>query len=68
VLGSISPVPHQVEAANSFLDGKVLDDATATQAADMILKDAKLLEHNAYKMPLAHVLVRRTLLKLKGNA
>ena len=40
-LGSISPVPHQVEAANRFLDGKVLDEATATQAADLILKDAK---------------------------
>ena len=67
-LGSISPVPHQVEAANSFLDGKVLDDATASQAADLILKDAKPLEHNAYKMPMAHALIRRTLLKLKGDA
>ncbi len=67
-LGSISPVPHQVEAANRFLDGKVLDDATATQAADLILQDAKPLEHNAYKMPMAHALIRRTLLKLKGTA
>jgi len=67
-LGSISPVPHQVEAANHFLDGKVLDAATATQAADLILKDAKPLEHNAYKMPIAHALIRRTLLKLKGTA
>jgi xanthine dehydrogenase YagS FAD-binding subunit len=67
-VGSISPVPHQVEAANNFLDGKVLDDATATQAADLILKDAKPLEHNAYKVPLAHALIRRALLKLKGDA
>lgn len=65
-LGSISPVPHQVEAANQFLDGKPLDDATVAQAADLILKDAKPLEHNAYKMPLAQALIRRTLLKLKG--
>src|ERR1035438_8122860 len=67
-LGSISPVPHQVEAANSFLDGKVLDEAAATQAADLILKDAKPLEHNAYKVPIAHALIRRALLKLKGDA
>ncbi len=67
-LGSISNVPHQVETANQFLDGKVLDDATATQAADLILKDAKPLEHNAYKVPMAHALIRRTLLKLKGEA
>jgi xanthine dehydrogenase YagS FAD-binding subunit len=66
-LGSISPVPHQVDAANTFLDGKVLDDDTASQAADLILQDAKPLEHNAYKVPLAHALIRRTLLKLKGE-
>ncbi|HEV2319875.1 MAG TPA: FAD binding domain-containing protein [Verrucomicrobiae bacterium] len=65
-VGSISPVPHQVEAANQFLDGKTLDDDTASQAADMILKDAKPLQHNAYKVPMAHALIRRTLLKLKG--
>jgi len=68
VLGSISPVPHQVQAANQFLDGKVLDDAIASQAADLILADAKPLEHNAYKLPMAHALIRRTLLKLKGVA
>jgi xanthine dehydrogenase YagS FAD-binding subunit len=65
-LGSISPVPHQVKAANEFLDGKTLDDDTVSRAADMILKDAKPLQHNAYKVPMAHALVRRTLLKLKG--
>lgn len=67
-LGSISPVPHEVAAANEFLDGKVLDDATATQAADLILKGAKPFELNAYKVPMAHALIRRTLLKLKGDA
>jgi xanthine dehydrogenase YagS FAD-binding subunit len=67
-LGSISPVPHQVQAANDFLDGKTLDDATVSQAADLILAGAKPLEHNGYKVPLAHALIRRTLLKLKGDA
>jgi len=65
-LGSISPVPYEVAAANDFLDGKTLDDATVSKAADMILWGAKPLEHNAYKVPLAHALIRRTLLKLKG--
>jgi xanthine dehydrogenase YagS FAD-binding subunit len=65
-LGCISPVPHQVQAANDFLDGKILDDATASQAADLILKGAQPHEHNGYKVPLAHALIRRTLLKLKG--
>jgi xanthine dehydrogenase YagS FAD-binding subunit len=65
-LGSISPVPHQVAAANDFLDGKTLDDDTVSQAADMILKGAQPLAHNGYKVPMAHALIRRTLLKLKG--
>jgi xanthine dehydrogenase YagS FAD-binding subunit len=67
-LGSISPKPHESAAANEFLEGKTLDEATAAAAADLILKDAKPLEHNAYKVPLAHALIRRTLLKLKGDA
>lgn len=65
-LGSISPMPHQVEAANHFLEGKALDEATVATAADMILAGAQPLEHNAYKVPMAHALIRRTLLKLKG--
>jgi len=65
-VGCISPVPHQVQAANDFLDGKTLDDATVSKAADMILAGATPLEHNGYKVPLAHALIRRTLLKLKG--
>jgi xanthine dehydrogenase YagS FAD-binding subunit len=65
-LGSISPVPHQVEATHAFLEGKTLNNDTASQAADLILKDAKPLEHNAYKVPMAHALIRRTLLKLKS--
>src|SRR5581483_4263657 len=65
-LGCISPVPHQVDAANEFLEGKTLDDATASQAADLVLKNAKPHGHNEYKIPLAHTLIRRTLLKLNA--
>ena len=66
-LGSIANVPHQVAAANEFLDGKVLDEAVAARAADLILQGAKPLEMNAYKVPMAHALIRRALLKLKGD-
>jgi xanthine dehydrogenase YagS FAD-binding subunit len=65
-LGCIAPKPHEVPAANEFLEGKTLDEATVAQAADLILKDAQPLEFNGYKVPLAHTLIRRTLLKLKG--
>jgi xanthine dehydrogenase YagS FAD-binding subunit len=65
-LGCVSPVPHQVRAANEFLEGKTLDDETASHAADLLLADAEPLEFNAYKLPLARALIRRTLLQLNG--
>jgi xanthine dehydrogenase YagS FAD-binding subunit len=65
-LGCISPLPHQVEAANRFLDGKSLDESTVTQAADLVLKGAQPLAHNGYKVPIAHALIRRALLQLKA--
>jgi xanthine dehydrogenase YagS FAD-binding subunit len=63
-LGAVAPVPYMVEEANQFLEGKPLTDENASKAADMILKDAKPLAHNGYKVPLAHTLIRRTLLAL----
>lgn len=63
-LGAVAPVPYMVEEANQFLEGKPLTDETASQAADIILKDAKPLAQNGYKVPLARALIRRTLLAL----
>jgi xanthine dehydrogenase YagS FAD-binding subunit len=64
VLGAVAPVPYMVKEANDFLEGQPLTDATASKAADLILKDAKPLAQNGYKVPLAHTLIRRTLLAL----
>jgi xanthine dehydrogenase YagS FAD-binding subunit len=64
VLGSVAPIPWQVEEANAFLEGKALTDEVATKAADLVMRDAEPLAHNAYKVPLAHTLVRRALAKL----
>ncbi|HTL58077.1 MAG TPA: FAD binding domain-containing protein [Candidatus Limnocylindrales bacterium] len=65
VLGAISNVPHQVPAANQLLEGKALDEALATKTADMILEKAHAHSENGYKIPIAHTLIRRTLLQLK---
>ena len=65
-LGAISPVPHMVEAAHHFLEGKPLTDDIASHAADLILQGAKPLAQNGYKVPLAHILIRRTLLALNA--
>jgi len=64
VLGAVAPVPYMVEAANAYLEGKPLTDEHASHAANLILKDAKPLAQNGYKVPLAHALIRRTLLAL----
>lgn len=63
-LGAIAPIPWQVDAANAFLEGKPVSTETAQQAADILLRDASPFGDNAYKLPIAKALVRRTLLKL----
>jgi xanthine dehydrogenase YagS FAD-binding subunit len=64
VLGMVAPIPWQVEAANQYLEGRELTDAAAAKAADLILNEAEPLAHNAYKVPLAHALIRRALARL----
>jgi xanthine dehydrogenase YagS FAD-binding subunit len=63
-LGQVSNVPYQVKAANDFLEGKAVDDATAAKAADLILEKAHVQTHNGYKVGLVRALVRRTLAQL----
>jgi xanthine dehydrogenase YagS FAD-binding subunit len=63
-LGAISPVPHEVKAANDFLEGKTLDDVATSKAADLILEKAQAHSQNSYKIPIARTLVRRTLAQL----
>jgi xanthine dehydrogenase YagS FAD-binding subunit len=64
VLGAISNVPHQVQAANEYMEGKNLDEATAVKAADLILEKAQIHSQNGYKVPLARALIKRALLRL----
>jgi xanthine dehydrogenase YagS FAD-binding subunit len=66
VLGGVAPVPWRVPAAEKFLIGKQLSVDVIAQAAKLALADAKPLEKNAYKVPLAQTLVRRALAKA-GN-
>jgi xanthine dehydrogenase YagS FAD-binding subunit len=64
VLGAVSPTPWQVDAANAFLEGKSYSAETAEKAAELILKDARPFGDNAYKIPIAKALIRRTLQQL----
>jgi xanthine dehydrogenase YagS FAD-binding subunit len=66
VLGGVAPIPWRVPAAEKFLTGKSLTPDVLTEAGKIALADAKPLEKNAYKVPLAQTLVRRALAKAGG--
>jgi len=63
VLGGVAPIPWRVPAAEKFVVGKALSAEVLNEAARLALADAKPLEKNAYKVPLAQTLVRRALAK-----
>jgi xanthine dehydrogenase YagS FAD-binding subunit len=66
VLGSVSNVPYQVEAANKFLEGKELNETTTAKLADLLLEKANIQSENGYKVPIVRALAHRTLMKLKA--
>lgn len=63
-LGSVAPVPLLCEEAAKSLEGKTLDEKSATEAANIALAKATPFAHNGYKVPIARALIRRALLKL----
>jgi xanthine dehydrogenase YagS FAD-binding subunit len=66
VLGGVAPVPWRVPAAEKFLVGKELKPDVLAEAGKIALADARPLEKNAYKVPLAQTLVRRALARAGG--
>jgi len=64
VMGAVSNIPYQVEAANTFLEGKELGEETSAKVADLILEKAHVQPFNGYKIPIARALIHRTLMKL----
>lgn len=63
-LGSIAPVPWQVEEAHAFLEGKSLTQEVANQVGNVLLHGASTSPKNAYKVPIARALIARSLEKL----
>ncbi len=66
VLGGVAPIPWRVPAAEKFLVGKELKPDVLAEAGKIALAEARPLEKNAYKVPLAQTLVRRALAKAGG--
>ena len=68
VMGYVAPVPWPSPEAEQALAGQAINESTAEKAADAALKNAKPLSHNAYKVQLARVALKRTILKAAGGA
>lgn len=63
VMGYVAPVPWiSLEAEQAVTSHNISED-TAQRAAEAALRNAKALSHNAYKVQLARVAVKRALLK-----
>ena len=63
VMGYVAPVPWISLEAEHALTGQNISEDTAQRAAEAALRNAKPLSHNAYKVHLARVAVKRALLK-----
>jgi len=66
VLGHVAPIPWVSAEAAQALEGKAITPATADQAAQAAVAKAKSLGHNAHKIHLARVAVKRAILAAAG--
>jgi xanthine dehydrogenase YagS FAD-binding subunit len=62
VIGYVAPIPWRSVEAERDLTGKSISEDVAKAAADAALQNAKPLSHNAYKVQLAIVAVKRAIL------
>jgi xanthine dehydrogenase YagS FAD-binding subunit len=63
VMGYVAPVPWPSPEAEQALTGQSINQGTAEKAAAAAVKNAAPLSHNAYKVQLARVAVKRAILK-----
>lgn len=60
-LGGVAHKPWRDPSAEAALRGQLASRATFTHAADVLLRDAKGFEHNAFKIDLARRAIVRAL-------
>jgi xanthine dehydrogenase YagS FAD-binding subunit len=66
-MGHVAPVPWLSLEAEQALTGKAITQATADAAAQAAVSKAKSLGHNAEKIHLARVAVKRAILAAAGG-
>jgi xanthine dehydrogenase YagS FAD-binding subunit len=60
-LGGVAHKPWRDPSAEAVLNGRAVNQATFTRAADLLLRNAKGFEHNAFKIDLARRAIIRAL-------
>lgn len=60
-LGGVAHIPWRVEEAERSLKGKPAEEAAFREVAELILRDARPLRDNAFKLPLAKLAITRAL-------
>ena len=68
VLGSVAHKPWRSSEAEALLSGAPVSEESFRRAAEAALKDAKPLEHNAYKVELGKRAIVRALMRASGAA
>ena len=68
VLGGVAPIPWRLPNVERLLAGQRITAELAAEAGEAAIEGAQKLSKNAYKVPLAKALVRRTLLGLATRA
>ena len=63
-LGAAAPVPLLSKQAAQALEGKTVDEATASSTAEAAMKGATPLAKNGYKVPLFKSIIKRTILAI----
>jgi xanthine dehydrogenase YagS FAD-binding subunit len=66
VLGGVAHKPWRSRDAEAALTGKRVSEAAFTEAAEAAMRDAKPLEHNAYKVELGRRAIVRALSRAGG--
>lgn len=67
VLGHVAPTPRVADAAAKAIEGKAINEETATAAGEAAAQGAMPLSDNAHKVKLIKVAVKRALLTAAGQ-
>jgi xanthine dehydrogenase YagS FAD-binding subunit len=62
VLGAVAPDPVRARKAEEVIEGRVVDEDIAAEAATLALAGARPLKMNGYKVEIAKALVKRAIL------